>query len=180
MPEARVTLKNTETWGIVSRSFHWLIVALLVVQYMLGLFHDSLPRGSMGLHISLGVTILALAVARLAWSLFAGRPAPIASVTPVQRRLALAGHVVLYVLLLAAPITGWLMSNYGDHVVSWFGAFNLPQLVAPNEDAHDLMEGRHNAVVWLLISIAAMHALVAIHHHTFHRDATLMRMWRGK
>ncbi|MBS0225109.1 MAG: cytochrome b [Proteobacteria bacterium] len=174
-----MTLKNTQTWGGISRSFHWLIVALLIVQGALGLFHDDLPRGTISLHISLGITILALAIARLAWRLYAGRPAAVAGVSVAQQRIAAAGHFVLYVLLFAVPISGWLMSDYGDHAVRWFGLFELPRLVAADDAAHEIMEGRHEQLFWVLVVVAVLHALAAIYHHVFRRNATLMRMWRG-
>lgn len=174
-----MTLKNIDTWGIVSRSFHWLIVALLVVQGALGLLHDDLPRGTIRLHVSLGITILVLAIARLAWRLYAGRPGPVAGVSQWQQRLAALGHFALYLLLFAVPISGWLMSNYGDHAVRWFGLFDLPHLVAPNDAAHEVMEARHEQLFWALVVIATLHALVAIYHHVFRRNATLTRMLRG-
>jgi len=174
-----VTLKNTGTWGGVSRSFHWLIVALLLVQGTLGLFHDDLPRGTIRLHVSLGITILALAVARLAWRLYAGRPAPLAGIPAWQLRLAGFGHFLLYLLLFAVPITGWLMSDYGDHPVRWFGLFELPHLVAPDDAAHEIMEGRHEQLFWALVVVALLHVLAVVHHHLFRRNATLTRMLRG-
>ena len=174
-----MTLKNTETWGGVSRTLHWLIVALLILQGALGLLHDDLPRGTIRLHVSLGITILALAIVRLAWRLYAGRPAPVAGVSAGQQRLAAIGHFILYLLLFAVPISGWLMSNYGDHAVRWFGLFELPHLVAPNDAAHEVMEGRHTQLFWVLVVVAVLHALAAVHHHAFRRNATLSRMLRG-
>lgn len=174
-----MTLKNTETWGGVSRSFHWLIVALLIVQGAIGLFLDDLPRGSVRLHVSIGITILMLAVARLAWRIYAGRPVPVPGVSPSQRRLAGFGHFILYLLLFAVPVSGWLMSNYGDHPVRWFGLFELPHLVAPNDDAHEILEARHEQLFWTLATVALLHAFVAVYHHMIRRNATLTRMWRG-
>lgn len=174
-----MTLRNNETWGGVSRTFHWLIVALLIVQGALGLFHDDLPRGTIRLHVSFGITILVLAVLRLAWRLYAGRPAPLAGISPWQRQTAAIGHFLLYLLLFAVPVTGWLMWNYGDHPASWFGLFDLPRLVAPNDEAHEIMEGRHELMFWILVAVATLHALAAVHHHVIRRNATLTRMWRG-
>ena len=172
-----MSLKNTaNSWGTVSRTFHWLIVALLLVQGTLGLLLDDLPRGSVSLHKSLGVTILALAVLRILWLLVAGRPGPVPGVSVLQHRLAQAGHWLLYVLLFAAPITGWLMNDYMGRPLSWFGLVNLPHIVGPDRAAHEIMEGRHEQVFWILVFVAACHAAMAIHHHLFKRDGTLARM----
>jgi len=172
-----MSLKNTaDTWGPVSRGFHWLIVLLLLVQGAMGLLLDDLPKGSAAFHKSLGITILALAVLRILWLLVAGRPGPVVGVTPLQHRLAQAGHWLLYVLLFATPITGWLMSDYTGRPIRWFGLFAMPHLVAPDRAAHEIMEGRHEQVFWILVFVAACHAAMAIHHHVFKRDATLVRM----
>ena len=169
--------KNTvDTWGPVSRAFHWLIVLLLLVQGVMGLLLDDLPRGSVAFHKSLGITILALAVLRVLWLLVAGRPGPVTGATPLQHRLAQAGHVLLYVLLFATPITGWLMSDYTGRPIRWFGLFELPHFVTPDRAAHEVMEGRHEQVFWILVAVAAGHAAMAIYHHVFKRDATLTRM----
>lgn len=176
-----MTLRNTAaTWGGMSKTFHWLIVLLLIGQGILGLTMGDFPRETrgelIGLHKSIGITILLLAVARLLWNLFGGRPAAAPGVTQLQHRLAKLGHLVLYALLFAVPITGWLLTAYGGRDASWFGLFDLPRIVGENNDLHEMFEERHEQLFWVLVLVAAGHAGAAIYHHVFQRDATLARM----
>ncbi len=176
-----MSLRNSATqWGSLSKTFHWLIVLLLIGQGILGLVMGDFPRETRmeltGLHKSIGVTILILAVARVLWLLVAGRPAPAPGVTPLQHKLAMAGHLLLYVLLFALPITGWLMVSYGGRPVEWFGLFQLPALVGENHDLHEQLEGVHELLFWALTLVAVGHAGAAIYHHVFQRDSTLARM----
>lgn len=176
-----MSLRNSPTdWGSLSKTFHWLIVLLLVGQGILGLTMGDFGREMRGtlvsLHKSIGITILMLATARLLWMLFAGRPAPATGVSRTQHLLARAGHVLLYALLFALPISGWLMSAYGGRDTAWFGLFDLPRMVAENPAAHEMLEERHEQLFWVLVIVALGHAGAAVYHHLFQRDATLARM----
>ena len=176
-----MTLRNTATeWGSVSKTFHWLMALLLIIQGTLGLTMGDFSRDTrmelVGLHKSLGVTILMLVTARLLWNLYSRRPAFAPGVTSLERVLAIAVEVLLYALMFAIPIAGWLMSDYGGRPVSWFGVFNLPQLVGENHDLHEVWEHRHEQLFWALALLATGHACMAIYHQVVQRDATLSRM----
>ena len=176
-----MSLRNTAAqWGSLSKTFHWLIVALLIIQGILGLVMGDFPRETRmaltALHKSIGITILFLAVARLAWVLYNGRPGPAPGVTPVQYRLSLLVEGSMYLLLFALLITGWLMVSYGGRPLEWFGLFQLPALVGENHDLHERLEGVHEVLFWALTLLAAGHAGMAIYHHLFQRDPTLSRM----
>ena len=180
-----MTLRNSATqWGSVSKSFHWLIVLLLIGQGTVGLLMGDMPRGPdklvvMNLHKSFGITILALAVLRVLWLLAAGRPQPAPGVSARNQALAKLGHLALYALLFAVPLTGWLLTDYGGRAVGWFGLFELPRLVAENHDLHETFEEAHELLFWALTATALGHALAAVYHHVFLKDATLARMLPG-
>ena len=111
-----MTLRNTATeWGSVSKTFHWLMALRLIIQGTLGLTMGDFSRETrmelVGLHKSLGVTILMLVTARLLWNLYSRRPAFAPGVTSLERVLAIAVEVLLYALMFAIPIAGWLMSR---------------------------------------------------------------------
>jgi len=176
-----MSLRNTTTqWGSLSKTFHWLIVILLIVQGVLGLVMGDYPRETrmelVTLHKSIGVTILLLAAARLAWVLYNGRPGPAPGVTPLQYKLSLMMDGLLYLLLFAVPITGWLMVSYGGRPVEWFGLFQLPALVGENQGLHETFEEVHESLFWALTLLATGHAGMAIYHQIFQRDGTLSRM----
>lgn len=177
-----MSLKNpNERWGAVSQGFHWLIVALLLLQACVGLLMGDMARGPdkiavFALHKSVGITILALAIGRLLWRLYAGRPAPVPGTPRWQERMASAMHGALYLLLFAVPISGWAMNSAAGFPLQWFGLFNLPSIAAHDHDLHELLEDWHERLFWLLAALAAAHAAAAVYHHLFQRDATLARM----
>ena len=177
-----MSLKNpNERWGAVSQSFHWLIVLLLLAQGTVGLLMGDMARGPdkiavYAFHKSVGITILALALARMLWRLYAGRPAPVPGTPPWQERMASAMHGLLYALLFAVPISGWVMNSAAGFPLQWFGLFNLPSIAAHDHDLHEFTESLHEWLFWVLIALAAAHAAAAVYHHLFQRDATLARM----
>ncbi len=172
---------TTQRWGAVSKLLHWAVVALVIAQFVLANLAASLPLGmaKLGLltrHKSVGITILALVLLRLLWrssqpapSLPAGMPRP-------QRWLAQGTHLLLYLLLLAMPLSGWLMSSAKNYPVSWFGLLQLPDLVAPGEATHAAMRGAHETMALLLGCTALLHLLGALKHHFIDRDDVLRRM----
>lgn len=177
-----MSLKNpNERWGAVSQSFHWLIVLLLIAQGTVGLLMGDMARGPdkiavYAFHKSVGITILALAVARLLWRLYAGRPAAVPGTPPWQERMASLMHGLLYALLFAVPISGWVLNSASGFPLQWFGLFNLPSIAGRDHDLHELAESMHEWLFWALVVLAAAHATAAVYHHLFQRDATLARM----
>ena len=177
-----MTLENTaDRWGAVSQSLHWIVVLLIAVIAGLGLYMVDLPNNPQkirlyALHKSLGLTLLALVVLRLAWRTYAGAPSPVAGTPRWQERIATLTHVALYVLLLAQPLTGWLFNYASGFPLQWFGLFNLPRNPVADSDLRDLAKSLHEAGFWLLLVLVVAHVGAAFYHHLFLRDATLMRM----
>jgi cytochrome b561 len=178
-----MTLKNTaDRWGPVSQLLHWLIVLLILGMAAVGLSLDSLPKSPKyfwvyDLHKSTGLTVLTLVVIRLAWRLYAGSPRPVAGTPTWQARIASVTHWLLYGLILAMPLSGWLYdSASGLRPLHWFGTFAVPKLAAPNPELRDLAHGAHEWLFWVLVALVALHAGAAFYHHLFQRDDTLMRM----
>src|SRR5580692_10471083 len=100
-------------YSAVAKTFHWIIAALVVTQFVLFYLEDDLPKGPRKLHLldwhkSVGMTILMLAILRLLWRLNHKPPALPAGMPPLQQRLAHGTHVAFYVLLFAMPLTGWM------------------------------------------------------------------------
>ena len=145
-----MTLRNTrDRWGSISMSLHWLIAALILVLGIVGLTMDDLPRTPgyfwvYTAHKSLGITVLALAVVRLGWRLYAGRPDPVPGIPPWQERLAEATHGLIYVLIFAVPLSGWLFdSAVGLRPFRLFGLVEMPKLAAPSEHLAHLSHRVH-------------------------------------
>ena len=168
-------------YGAPAQFFHWLIAALIVIQFVLGRIQEDLPVGvrKLGIlarHKSVGMTILMLAILRLAWRLWHPAPPLPPAMRPFERWAARATHVAFYVLLFAMPLTGWMMSSAKNYSVSWFGLFTWPNLIGKNEAAFNLLRSTHDALSGLLFTIAVLHILAALKHHFWDRDDVLVRM----
>lgn len=179
-------IKNThDQWGNVSKALHWLTVALLVWIAWLGLTMGDLPSGpgkiaTYALHKSIGITLLALVLFRLGWRLYAGAPAALPGTPGWQDRLASLTHLALYALLLAMPLSGWILNSASGYPLQWFGLVNLPAIAGKDHDLHELAEGIHESLFWVLVVLVVAHVAAAFFHHLFQRDATLTRMLPGR
>jgi cytochrome b561 len=168
-------------YGAVAQSLHWIVAALIVAQFALGWTAMDLPLGIHKLslfarHKSVGMTVLMLAVVRLAWRA-THRPPPLPrDMSPLTAWLARATHVAFYVLLFAMPLSGWLMSSAKNYSVSWFGLFTWPNLIGQNERAFDGLRALHDRLSWVLLAIAILHVLAALKHHFWDKDEVLLRM----
>lgn len=172
---------SSETYGVVARILHWSIVLLIIAQYVIIESAEDLPDGleklqTVSLHKSVGMLVLGLALVRIAWRIAnRGRPAPV-PMAPLQKKAAAAGHGLLYLLVLAQPISGWMMSSAADYPVTFFGLFQFPAIVAENEGAHEMLEDVHETLFVTLVVVAVLHALAAIYHHYWMKDDSLRRM----
>ena len=175
-------VRNTPLrWGAVSQLLHWLVVALVITQFVLASLAEDLAPGmaKLGLlarHKSVGITILGLALLRLAWRLGQPVPALPSGMPRWQRGLATGTHHLLYALLLAMPLSGWLMSSARNYPVSWFGLVQLPDLIAPGEHAFEALRATHGTLAALLAATALLHLAGALKHHFVDRDDVLRRM----
>ena len=175
-------LKNPpDRWGAISQLLHWTTVLLIVVMAWIGLRMGDMPNGpdkiaTYAMHKSIGMTILALVIVRIGWRLYAGAPAPVAGTPRWQHGIASLTHLGIYALLLAMPISGWVLNSSSGFPLQWFGLFNLPAIAGKDQGLHALAEQVHEWLFWTLVLVAVAHAAAAIHHHLFLRDDTLARM----
>jgi len=179
--------RNTpDRYGSVAQTLHWMVVALLIVQFTLGKIAETLPLGpdklgTLARHKSVGITILALAVLRLAWRSF-NPPPPLPPMPRWQILAARASHTALYALLFAMPLTGWMMSSASNYPVSWFGLVQLPDFVAPDADLKELLRDTHGLLSNVLATLVGVHLLAALKHQFRDRDGLMFRMlpWRPR
>ncbi|HET9864706.1 MAG TPA: cytochrome b [Steroidobacteraceae bacterium] len=172
---------TTQSWGSVAKLLHWLIVLLIINQWVIAMRADSLPIGiaklqALAWHKSFGITILMLAVVRLVWRWTNPVPDLSAGTRPWERVLARISHLLLYALIFAMPLTGWLMSSAKNFPVSWFRLFQLPDLVAPDETLYQRMHDLHHLLFKVLVVVAALHVAGALKHHFIDRNDVLKRM----
>jgi cytochrome b561 len=159
------------------------MLALFVAIVAVGYYMTDLPLGPRklkiyALHKSVGLTLFALALLRLLWRL--GERRPTAPPMPAwQARVAGLTHVLLYVLMFAVPLSGWLYNSATGFPLQWFHLVNLPALTSADPALKALAKEAHETGVALLIALAALHAAAALRHHFIDRDRTLLGMLRG-
>jgi cytochrome b561 len=169
-------------YDAVAKSLHWLILALLIAQFTFAWTMPHIGRTVpvswlIDWHVWLGVTILVVAVARLLWRLTHGEPAPEAGVPSWQTTSARILHGLLYCLLFALPILGWLNASWRGMPVGLFGAFELPKLLGTRipgwgwtGDVHTLLAD------YVLLPLVGLHVASALYHYLIRHDRVLQRM----
>jgi len=160
---------DTARYSRVAVWLHWIIAALVIVNLLLGLYHEDFAKPvrawMMFFHKSTGLTVLTLTLARLAWRI-GHRPPPFDAVMKRwEVRLASFLHWVFYLMLVLIPITGWLLSSTGGKPTSFFGLFNLAALPVRGDGAHDLFKELHEIFGKAMIGLIVLHVAGALKQH---------------
>lgn len=180
-------LKNTrQRYGTVTIAMHWLMAMLLIALIALGLYMTSLPDvgfdkskvGLYALHKEYGILALALALLRLAWRVGNILPTMVGELPEWQKVFARFVHLCFYALMLALPVSGWLMSSAAEIPVYFFG-IPLPDFIGPNEYRFQVLIEIHKWLGYVLIGFTVIHAGAALRHHFIFRDDTLKKILPG-
>lgn len=180
-------LRNSErSYGAVSLALHWLTAGFVVLAWLLGLFGDDLPKGTVraaGLyvHMSAGLGIFLLVALRVGWRFI--DPPPAFEPTRFGRWLNLpakAAHVVLYALLIATPIIGVLLQFARGDALPVFGLFDIASPWPKDRALAGSLKEIHETLANLLMIVAGLHAAAALVHHFLLHDRTLARMLPGR
>ena len=164
-----------------SKLLHWLIatsvlttapVAIAMGRVAPGPTQDSLYN----LHKSLGVLILVLMILRLINRFIVGAPLADPGIEPWHKTMSATVHALLYVLLVAMPIVGWIANSAYGAPTPFFGLFTLPKLVADNEALAKQLFTLHTWAGFAVILLAGMHIGGALFHYVIRRDQVLQRM----
>ena len=175
-------LKNTsQSWGTVSQSLHWLIALLIFLALVLGyVAHemDNSPEKArlFILHKSIGITVLLLVVLRFAWKLFARQPSVATGIGLHNERLARLGHLGLYALMFALPMTGWIVNTAANVPFKWMNILPVPDLPGVQGSWRYLASVIHWYLSILLLLMVIGHGGMAVIHHIRHKSNVLVRM----
>ena len=173
-----------QQWGAVARALHWGMAALILGQLALGWLASDMARSPekiqwMTGHKSLGITILLLAVFRIAWRLLHGRPIETPGLPRWTRWASSASHAALYAVMLFLPLSGWLVASASRLPWKLWWWLDWPRLTGPDPALKERAEALHEAGAWLLAGLLVVHVAAALWHHFARRDRVLERMWRG-
>ncbi len=162
-------------------SLHWLVALAIVTTFGVGLYMHELPLSPAKLkiyswHKWTGVTIFLLVALRLIWRLTHRPPAPPANMPAWQHVAAEAAHWLLYALMIAIPLSGWLMSSAKGFQTVYFGVLPLPDLLAKNKELGETLTTVHQALNFTMAGLVLAHVGAALKHHFIDRDDVLARM----
>ena len=164
-------------------TLHWLTAGLVVALFLLaegwGFFPRDIRKAGQSLHISLGILLAAILVARLFWRGTRGRRLPPA-ITGLQHWAVAAVHLAIYGLLLAQATLGFVFRWAQGEPFLFFGLFSIPSPFVFEPGMARTFGGLHNTVAWTIIVVAGLHAAAALIHHHVLRDGVLRRMLPGR
>lgn len=174
-------ISRPEKYPSMLIALHWLMLLLIVAAYATMEFRGFFERGSAARelmkasHYVVGLTILALALARIVAYVMARNP-PIVPAPPAwQMGAARTVHLALYGLMIALPILGWLSLSAEGTAISYLG-LEVPTLIAPDKVLAENLEEVHETIASLGYGLIGLHAAAALYHHYVVRDNTLARM----
>ena len=184
-------MSGTQTYGTVTKTFHWLTALLILTIVPLGVIANDLPYETneqlafkaqlFSLHKTLGVIVFAVALARILWALRQTKPAPLHPERKAETWLAETVHWLLYISLVAVPLTGWIHHAATEGFAPILLPISQDLPLVPNDEAiAKLFGGLHWLWSKILVGSILLHIAGALKHQFVDKDATLRRMWFGK
>lgn len=173
---------STPRYSRVAMGLHWLIGLMIFVSLGVGLYMVDLSLSPTKLrlyswHKWAGVTIFTLVLVRCLWRLSHAVP-PLPDPMPRWQRLVAEGtHYLLYALMIAIPLAGWLMSSAKGFQTVYFGVLPIPDLLAKNKELGETLTLVHRYLNYTMIAIISTHTGAALKHHFVDKDDILRRMW---
>lgn len=169
-----------ERYGWPLIGLHWLTLILIVAAYVVAEILEDMALSPLKLklyswHKWIGMTVLFLVPLRAALRL-ADKFEHRRGLTPLEIRVSAIVHGLIYLLLIAVPMFGWLHSSAAGFPVVWFGVLPLPDLVGKDKALAEAFKELHEGSVNLLVTLVAVHAAAALYHHHVRHDGVLARM----
>lgn len=177
--------KSVTQYSSVSKTLHWVIAIVVIAMLSIGFFLDDLPDQikpfAYMLHKSTGLTILVLMIVRFIWVHVSGKPALPDSVPGWEKILSRFVQYGFYILLIAMPLSGWIMSVAAKRPPVYFGLFEVDfPGVEPSKSLAEYMAEWHEIIAWLLVVFIILHVAGALKHHFIDKDNVLKTIWPGK
>ncbi len=181
--------KNTDArYGIFAILLHWTSAALIIAMLAIGIYMTGMEDGDdkwrlYDLHKSIGCLFVMLLLARIAWKRFNITPPLPDNLKAYEQILAHITHILLYVMMIIIPITGYIDSSAGGYHLSFFGLFDVPMLIEKNKTLADITVLIHAYTAYALIIVIFLHIGAALKHHFILKDDILLRMlpkWSGR
>lgn len=175
-------MSDSERYDLVSRCLHWTVAALMIALLWLGWYlgglsyYDRWFYTSLEWHKALGMLALVIGVANICWAVGRRTPMPPATMAEWERAAARAVHVILFAMMMAIPVTGYVISTSAGDGVSMFGWFQVPAILPSSERLRDLAVELHYYLAYITAALVLLHVLGALKHLLVDRDQVLRRM----
>ncbi|USD20920.1 cytochrome b [Microbulbifer variabilis] len=173
---------NQNNYGWVAIMLHWLMAPAIIGLFVLGWwmrqlsYYDPWYQQAPSIHKGIGILLLIALVLRLLWRSVNITPRA-APGTPRWQALTASGiHNLIYLLLLAIMLSGYLISTADGRPIDVFGWFSVAATIQGIPNQEDIAGSLHEILAWTLIILVSLHALAALKHHFFDKDVTLRRM----
>lgn len=164
---------SSERYGLISKSLHWLMAMTILFMIGLGVYMTDIDNANplrpqlYGLHKSIGITLLILAIMRIIWIMASPPPAPLRALQWFEIMIARTIIGLLYLLMLMIPIAGYIMSSAFGKPINYFGFMELPQLIEQNRAVGEFMKEAHEFLAFFILILVALHLIGAIKHRFF-------------
>lgn len=170
---------TTSNYGSVSKFFHWTVFILVTLMLCFGFFLHLLPSTmkatSYNLHKLTGLGILLLMILRSIWTIINPKPTLPKTVPLWEVASARISHLLLYVLLLIMPLSGWIMASAANKPPVLLGQ-RLMLPIYPHHQLKHMMNQAHEIIAWLIIITISIHICAALRHHFVLKNNVLKRM----
>ena len=195
-------MHNTSRYTKTAVILHWLIAIFIFGMFALGWYMSDLPKEApkamaydlfdwgiytwklseptaprsfyFNLHKSIGITIMALIIIRILWRITHRPPALLSSYKAWERKLATGAHHLLYLLMVALPVSGIIMATYSKYGIKWFGMPFIKGL--DNNPLREIYKEAHEVIGIIILVVIGLHVAGALKHKIIDKDDTLKRI----
>jgi len=173
---------STQAYGGVTKIIHWLLAICVLTMLTIGIIMTSIDDRALKIdlyffHKSLGLTVLGLMIIFVLWRFWQPKPQYPTDMPSWEVHAARIVHGLLYVLLIAMPLSGWIMSTAAGHVPNFFGLGPVPTPFIPeNRALAGFFNNLHTILAWTVGVVLTIHILAALAHHFIQKDGILKRM----
>ena len=173
---------TTQGYGLLSIMLHWLVALVVIGMFALGLwmtglsYYDDWYKRGPDIHKGIGILLFLIMLGRVFWRSINTTPEDEPGIGATQRHAAHGVHLLLYALLFALMISGYLISTADGKPIHVFDLFTVPATISDIPNMEDTAGEVHWYLALVLISLAGLHAAAALKHHFIDRDRTLTKM----
>lgn len=176
-------MSASSRFPVRSRILHWLTAILIFAALLVGftMVHALASYAALvAVHMTLGITVLAVAVVRLVNRFTSKPPNWPPTVGKLEGKVVSLSERLMYALLLAQPLVGWAMVSAAGRPPVVFGTLALPRIAPFDDGLYYALRQTHSVLAFTLVVVIAAHVSAVLLHTVTLRDGMLSRMTFGK